>query len=1230
MKMTVYTNIQRVSALVCRAWEKCAAALPALELVVRTADGMEAWRSFEEKADLCLFFWMGTGLDNPFLQQASRTLQKSRAPHLILVDNAEHDKVSYGFSAEEIALAWQYFRCDGEENMKNFLLYLARKMGFSCAPEPPRILPWHGIYHPDWHGDCQDIEGYHAAHCRDDRRTIGVIFYRSEWIAGDFTYHTALIRAIEAQGLNAVAVFSNSYRDERVESPTLFDAMKRYFCRDGKTVVDAIITTMKFSIKAGGTRIEDLYALGVPLLEAYTVLAPKEEWERSPAGLDPMEVSFSVCMPEFDGVLHAVPIAAKVLDETGTPRYAPLEERMERLARKAKKWANLRHKANGEKKIAIVFHNYPPTNANIGSAAGLDSPESVRRLLARMREACYRVDFVPESSQELMDILTNHATNDRRFMSEERVKNADGQLTAAQYERFFKELPQKVKEHLRKDWGEAPGEVFNYDGTLLVPGTLNGNIFLTVQPPRGFGEDPGKLLHSPDAAPTHHYIGFYHWLRDLWQADAVVHVGTHGSLEWLPGKSTALSNECYPDVSLGDLPDVYPYWITIVGEGIQAKRRGAACLISHLSPPMQLAGAFDELQELEQALDEYVHFRAAQPDNLAAVQEIVREKAALCHFEDSIEEGEDFDAYVAALHNYVTDIKNMQIRTGLHILGQVPEAEKLLDLVLALVRVEHGGEPSLLRLIAKEEGYDYEELLEHSERMTEDGMTYGRKLDAVEDLMRLLLVRLAARAYMPQAAREALALEPFASYSAAGREGLLAALGEVTEKIVPRLLRTEEELTGTLRALSGGYIEPGPAGAPTTNGADVLPTGRNFYGLDPRCLPTPAAWEYGKELGDALVEQYISEEGRYPEAVGIVFWAGSNMRSHGQCIAELFYLMGVRPVWQRPSQRVVGLEVIPLAKLKRPRIDVTARISGLFRDAVPNAIRWVDEAVKLAAAQDENEDENFVRKHILADTAWLEEQGEEHTLAWERASCRIFGDPPGAYGAGVGDLLESKAWQTLDDLAAVYTRFSGTAYGADGMARGYDPELFQRRMKELDVTVKNEDTRETHMFSSDDYNAYHGGMIATVRALTGKAPRSYSGDTSDRQRIVVRTVAAEAERLFRGEAMNPKFIEGMKEHGYKGASDLANYLAHSYQWDATSAVMEDWMYEGYARKYVLDASMQEWLQEVNPWALHRMAETLLEAEQRGLWKAREETKEELRELFLSIEGDLEERAEQIV
>ena len=1234
MKIALFTNISRSYCLHRQNMERLMQEAPRIEgrgwLFESGTEWSAEWAARFDEADVILILWMGTGLDTPFLRQAVRRMERRGSRYLILVENPGTDKVSAGFSPEQIRRTWQYFRYDGADNLYNCVLWLGKEFGGTpYVPEEPKLLPWHGIWHPEWTEmeRCQDAEGYLAAHYLPGRPTVGVMFYRTEWLMGDFSYQTALIRALEAQGLNAIAIFTNTFRSEDLDSPTLMDAVNRYFFRGKTRLVDVIINTMKFSLKAAGTSIEEWMRLDVPLLEAYTVLGERAEWEASPAGLNPMEVSIAVSLPEFDGVIHSVPIAARVKDDVGNVTWQLMEERMVRLAAKAKKWALLGKKPNQEKKIAIVFHNYPPTNSNIGSAAGLDSPESVRRLLEKMRDVGYTVETIPEDSKAFMKLLTDNATNDRRFISAAQIKDAYGHLTAAQYARFFTKLPEKVRTQLTADWGDAPGDVFNYEGELLIPGTLNGNVFITVQPPRGFGEDPGKILHDPAAAPTHHYIGFYHWLRDIWQADAVVHIGTHGSLEWLPGKGTALSASCYPDISLGDLPDVYPYWMTIVGEGIQAKRRGAACLISHLSPPMQLSGSYEELQELEQALDEYVHFRQTQPENLDTVKEIVREKAAACNFGDDIAEGDDFDDYVGRLHNYVTDIKNMQIRTGLHIMGQPPEGDGLSEYVEALVRLDNGDVPSLVQLLATEAGYSYDELLAESSRLTPEGLTYGMKLDALGEEGHRLITFLAARDYDPAAVREALAQPEAASLSETGRQRLGQVLDYICETIVPNLRRTTEELTNTLRALAGGYIEPSPAGAPSSGGADLLPTGRNFYGVDPRLLPTPAAWELGKRLGDEVVSQYIAEEGRYPEACGIVLWAGANMRSHGQCVAEFLYLMGVRPVWQRPSQRVVGLEVIPLEELKRPRIDVTGRISGLFRDSMPNAIHWLDEAVKIVSALEEADEDNYVRKHVKADAAWLEGEGQTAETAWQKASYRIFGDPPGAYGAGVGALLESKAWETIDDIAAVYTRWSGTAYGGDALPGDYEPEIFRRRMGALDVTIKNEDNRETNMFSSDDYNAYHGGMIATVRSISGKAPHSYSGDSTDRKRVKVRTVQEEAKRVFRGECMNPKFIEGMKRHGYKGALDLANTLAHSYQWDATSKVMEDWMYEKYAEKYALDPAMQEWMKDVNPWALQRMAAILLEAEKRELWQAQPETKEALTRLYMEMEGELEERAE---
>lgn len=441
------------------------------------------------------------------------------------------------------------------------------------------------------------------------------------------------------------------------------------------------------------------------------------------------------------------------------------------------------------------------------------------------------------------------------------------------------------------------------------------------------------------------------------------------------------------------------------------------------------------------------------------------------------------------------------------------------------------------------------------------------------------------------------------------------------------MLLTVWEEENLLRALNGEYVLPGQSGAPTSGGADLLPTGRNFYGVDPRTLPTPAAWEVGRNLADQLIASYIAAEKCYPENVGIVLWSGANMRSHGQCIAEFLYLLGVRPVWQSGSLRVLGTEVIHLAELKRPRIDVTARISGLFRDAMPSVINLLDKAVLMVGALEEPPEQNYVRKHLLADSEELITTGLAKEEAWRQAAFRIFGDELGVYGAGVANLLEAKNWETIDDIADVFVRWGGHAYG--GKTKGkFLPELFRKRMGSLDVTVKNEDNHETNMLSSDDYNAYHGGMIAAVRSIRGKAPHSYCGDSTDRTQVKVVSLQEQTKRLFRSEAVNPKFIQGMMEHGYKGASDLANYVAHSFQWDATSAVMEDWMYEKFAEKYAFDPKVQDWMKEVNPWALSRIAQVLLEAEQRGLWQAKEETKKELQRIYLAIEGELEERSDE--
>ena len=1188
------------------------------------------WQTKLEAQDIILVRWMGTGLDCRFLQNTSSFLQERKIRHLFLVADAGNDLLKYGVSDEEEKRIYQYFNYGGADNIANCMLWLlAHFCQQTCEFEEPYLLPWNGIYHPDSEKTYQDLSEYKNKFIRPNRPTIGMIFYRDEWILQDLSYQNAIIREIERRGMNAIVVFTNGQANPLIGAPGLKDAFDKYFHDGENVVIDVLINTIKFSLTA--TRALDLseiQALNVPVLQAYTLFNPLVEWEKSTEGMTPMEISVSVSLPEFDGILHSAPIATKEDTGRGIASYQALEERIDLVVRKAQKWANLRYKPNQEKRVGIVFHNYPALNSNIGSAAGLDSPESVRLLLAEMQDAGYNVDSIPENSKSFMEELLANATNDRRYITEKQIERAE-HLSAQQYLDFFKPLDEKTKDQLQNDWGKAPGEVFNYDGELLIPGTLKGNVFITVQPPRGFGEDPGKLLHSPDCAPTHHYIGFYHWLRDIWQADVLIHVGTHGSLEWLPGKGAGMSGKCYPDISIGDMPNIYPYWITIVGEGIQAKRRSAACLISYLTPPMSQAGTYDELEELEKVLDEYCHFKTTQPDSMETIQALVREKVKAANLEEDIKEAEaeTFDDYIGKIHAYVTDIKNMQIRTGLHILGRPPQGDDMIEYILALTRLENGDKPSLRQTLAHAYGFDYYELLENSATMMAGNTkTYGAFVDELNEKSKEIVLLLANKDFSSMAVEQLKEIAWLGELNEEAYAKVSCVAEYICTTIVPNLQKTTQEISNTLAALQGEYIEPSAAGAPTSGGADLLPTGRNFYGVDPRTLPTPAAWEIGKKMGDEVIERYIHEEGRYPECVGIVLWAGANMRSHGQCIAEFLYLMGLKPVWQRGSMRVIDVDVVPLEELKRPRIDVTGRISGLFRDSMPDAILWLDKAVEKIAELDEPIDMNYIRKHVLEDAAQLEAEGVDKESAWQQASYRIFGDPPGAYGAGIGDLLESKNWETIEDLANVYVRFGGHAYGAKGKGE-YRPELFKKRMASLNVTIKNEDNRESHMLSSDDFNAYHGGMIATVRALSGKQPRSYCGDSSDRSKVEMRSLEEETKRLFRGEAINPKFIQGMKKHGYKGAQDLANYVAHSYQWDATSNVMEDWMYEKYAEKYAFDKEMQEWMKEVNPWALQRLTEVLLEAEQRGLWNAKAETKEELQKLYLSLEGELEERSE---
>lgn len=1219
-KIIYMTNIDRRYFMMRRALDELIAdgEMPASSQVVKTEDGSVWSASWEEKlrgSALVMIRFMGNTIRTKFWTACMHFLSREGIPYYMDAAGSAEEECIERVAAKDIEAMKAYSFYGGLTNYKNLWLY-ARSLFDQGMPdaEPPSPICWAGIYHPGMAKKFMtDLTSYEKTFLCEGRPTLGLLFYRDEWIWDDLHYQKAFIEEAERQGLNVIAVFTNGLPDPKLGMPTIREVFEKYFMKEGKPLVDVIVNVMKFSFTTSGSiSIKALEDLGVPILEAYSLIAPEAEWEASPEGMNAMEISISVTMPEFDGIIHGMPIAAKHVKEDGEVEYLPIPERMRAMVSRAGAWARLHRKPNAEKKIAIIFHNYPPKNSNIGSAYGLDSIESVRRLLGFMKEAGYQVDFIPKDTEDFIRRLTAQATNDRSMLTEEQ-EAACQKISGKDYGRFFASFPEETKRQMEKDWGKAPGTVMTTEaGEILVPGLMDGHVFLTVQAPRGYGFDAEKVYHDPFIAPTHQYLAYYQWIRDVWGADAVLHVGTHGNLEWLPGKSAGMDRGSYPDLALGSLPNIYPYHMTITGEGIQAKRRGGACLVDHLPAPMEEAGTYEELAELEQAMDEYAHFEKSEPETAKRLVPRIRELAKKASLDGEVPYTEaDLAGYLSRLHCYIEDLKNSECHVGLHILGEMPKGETLIHEILALLRLPNGDIPSICELLAEEEGTSVDALLGQAQTLYPNGLTGGEWMARLQRKAEGLVRKLAEMHFDKEKAK------------ALGTEREQPLLRFVCEEVYPRLAETKKEMEHTLRGLSARYIVPGISGSPHAGGVSLLPAGVNFYGIDPRRLPTKTAWEVGKELGDQVISQYIESEGRYPESVGMVFWSGANMRSHGQCIAEFLYLMGIRPIWEPGSLYVKRLEPILLSELQRPRIDVTARISGLFRDTMPAVVSLMDRAVLLAASLAENDEDNYVRKHISEDSRIMEEKGSPKEEAWREAAYRIFGDAPGTYGAGVAALLEEKNWDSLDDLANVFIRWGGHAYGSKSNG-SYKPELFRERLSHMEVTIKNEDNHETNMMSSDDYNAYHGGLIAAVRSCSGKKPHAYEGDSSDRSRIKVRTVEAAAKRIFRTETVNPKFIEGLMQHGYKGAADLSNRVAVSFQWDATSDVMEDWMYEKLSAAYALDPKVQDWMKRVNPWALSRITETLLEAARRGLWQAREETVDALEKLYLEVEGEIEE------
>ena len=1152
-----------------------------------------------------------------------------------------------------VGAAFEYLRHGGIDNLKNVLLFLSDTLlmtGYGF--EPPTPLPEYGLYHPAFPEQVA-LADYLRQRWELSRPAVGVLFYRAHWMSGNRDFVDALVHAIEQQGCNVLPLFCYSLRSADGVPAALQDFI---LDTQGQPRVDCLVSTLSYSMGtltvqgatiAEGWSVEFLERLNVPIVQAIACTTSHDTWTQSSAGLTPLDTAMSVALPEFDGRIISVPLSFKeIVAEDATvgsvvTKYVPVADRVQAVARLASRLARLRHTPNTHKRVAILLSSYPTKAARLGNAVGLDSLASLMHLLYALRDAGYDLGAtLPPDGDSLIHTLIAQGTYDKEFLTEEQLQHAVGQIRVEDYRHWFAGWPAAVRTALQEAWGEAPGTVYRHNGAVTVAGLQFGNVFVGIQPPRGFGENPIAVYHDPALAPTHHYLGSYHWLRHIFRADAVIHLGKHGTLEWLPGKSIGLSAACYPDVALGDMPLIYPFIINDPGEGTQAKRRAHAVIVDHLIPAMTRAETYNDIARLEQLMDEYYQVQTLDPAKLPMLRAQIWElivRAELHHDLHTTTAPDDFDDFLLHVDGYLCEIKDAQIRDGLHTLGQTPVGEQRIGLLLAMLRLDNGTVRSLRGALADLAGLDYQALLALPGARY-DGLlptfltaanvpvhTYSDVLEALERTARSLIEGLGTHNWDPEQV-EVVVTQQLGGLAPVVCQTLRFACGI----IVPSLERTPDEIANIVRALDGEYVPAGPSGAPTRGLAHVLPTGRNFYSVDPKTLPSSIAYQVGTALANALIEKYLAEAGSYPESIGIVVWGTAAMRTHGDDIAEVLALLGVRPVWQVESRRVTGIEVIPLSELKRPRIDVTLRISGFFRDAFPNLVHLVDEAIRTVAALDEPPEQNFVRKHALAERQAYMANGVSEAEAHARSLYRVFGSKPGTYGAGILPLLDERNWRSDQDLAAVYVAWGGYAYtqatyGAEAA------DAFTTRFAAMTIAVKNQDNREHDIFDSDDYLQYHGGMVATVRALTGRNPQAYFGDSSDPSRARVRDLADEARRVFRTRVVNPKWIQSMQRHGYKGAFEMAATVDYLFGYDATAQVVDDWMYAQLADRYVLDAQVQQFFRDKNPWALRSIIERLMESVERGLWEQPDQAQlEQMRQVYLQLEGDLEDQTERVL
>ncbi len=1224
------------------------------KMVEQSAECLEAFMASADQADVLLFYWTADG----FWEEISSRLAGLKGGTVIVTTSP--DPSSWGREAtvdlSVCARVYTYLSEGGCENYRRLLEFVAHHANPDIPIQDPLPLPWQGLLRPPDPSVYPSVESFRKKYADTEGKTVGLFFSRHTFINSDTSLEEKLILALEKEGLDVLPVFSHGTADAAVGALGPVETARRFFFdHDGNPIISALVNMHYFflgresgsDISESGvaTRAVDLFRdLNVPVFKPVISYSKSvEEWEEDPQGLT-AEVSFGIALPEFEGNVEPLIAACscRLTDNATDTVFEVREAIMERLNHIAERiagWIRLAETPPSERKAVFVFHKNECAGleAGIGGAGGLDSGESVIRIMERMKSAGYRIEHLPESGEELMQmILERKATAEFRWTTVEEIVAKGGHLALLDsdiYRGWFDELPQKSRSALVEAWGEPPGQEMNgvpaamvLDGKLVLTGLNFGNVNVMMQPKRGCAGsrcdgEVCKILHDPDIPPPHQYLATYMYMDRIFQANVVIHVGTHGNLEWMPGKGAGLSDSCWPDIAIGRLPNLYIYNADNPAEGAVAKRRSYAVLVDHMQAIMNTSGTYGGLAELEDLLNEYA--RTGDKDRARGhqLEHLIKEKVTRNHLlDDSVSLGDiAFPQLVTHLHEVLSGIRNSQTRIGMHVFGREMGMEDRVALINTILRFDSGGELNSRRMAFEFWQEDFDKARREPGTVCRNGKSGGEMLFAADLWSSELISRLVSGKGIEGILAEAAGRGCKGGY-AERLERFSALVREINRRITD-----SAEIDSLLNAMDGGYVPSGPSGYVSRGRYDILPTGRNFYNVDPTRIPSQAAYRVGIRIAEALLRRYLDEEGRYPESVGMVWLAADIMRADGEQIGQIMHLLGARPKWKANGQ-VEGFEIIPATELDRPRIDVNIRVSGITRDCFPDAVTYLDQVIQAVALLKEEPESNFLRKHIMSQAAEkgisLQDPGQLRRLSY-----RIFCAQPGVYRAGVNLAVAASAWKTEEDLSDVYVYWNGYAYGGASGSDSYGVRAHKElvdNLRRVEVTFDKHISDEGDFLNCCGFYGNYGGMTAAVRAISGKSPHTYYGDTRDPANPAVTDFSDELRRVVRTKLLHPAYLEGMKAHGYKGAGDLSKRIGRVYGFGATTRKVDNWIFDEIAETFILDPEMKEWFEKVNPWALEEIGRRLMEAEGRGIWRADPKILERLKEAYLDVEACLEE------